>query len=142
MNDKDPDDQSRSEAGTIDVEVGKRIRQRRTGLGISTQDFADQLGVSVQHVTRYETGLSRVDIGLLHTISKVLVIDLIWFVVGSDSVNYVSKDDPSAAGQLSTLAEQFSQITDHGGRQQVIDLATNLAKGYRALGRSPNRSLN
>jgi transcriptional regulator with XRE-family HTH domain len=128
----------RREAGSIDSEVGKRIRQRRIGLGISTHDFADKIGVPVQQITRYETGLNRVDIGLLHTISKVLTIDLIWFVVGSESADYISKDDPTAAEQLSALAEQFSRITDQRSRQQVIDLAKNLAE----VRRSPRTSLN
>jgi transcriptional regulator with XRE-family HTH domain len=138
MDNSDPENPRGRGVGVIDVEVGTRIRQRRTGLGISTQDFADKLGISVQHVTKYELGISRVDVGLLLTISKILAIDLIWFVVGTDNADYQSKVDPAAAEQLSALAEQFSKIPDQRGRQQVIELAKNLA----AHRRSPKTSLN
>jgi transcriptional regulator with XRE-family HTH domain len=44
----------------IDVQVGARIRLRRTVLGMSQEQLGEALGLSFQQVQKYETGVNRV----------------------------------------------------------------------------------
>ncbi len=56
----------------IDVAVGRRIRERRKGLGVSQSNLADHLGVSFQQVQKYERGANRVSASMLVKIAERL----------------------------------------------------------------------
>ena len=44
----------------IDVEVGRRLKRRRTLLGISQERLGELLGVSYQQIQKYERGTNRI----------------------------------------------------------------------------------
>lgn len=50
----------------IDVQVGNRIRVRRTLLGLSQERLADALGLAFQQVQKYERGANRVSSSRLY----------------------------------------------------------------------------
>src|SRR5688572_5975416 len=49
----------------IDVEVGRRIKLRRTAAGVTQTDLAAHLGISFQQVQKYERGANRVSASIL-----------------------------------------------------------------------------
>jgi transcriptional regulator with XRE-family HTH domain len=56
----------------VDVEVGRRIRLRRTQLRFSQSHLGDELGVTFQQVQKYEKGANRVGASRLVKIAEVL----------------------------------------------------------------------
>ena len=64
------------------AKVGKNIRLQRTKQGISQETLAEQLYVSRQTVSNYETGKSYPDIDMLVKIAEVLKVDISVLIYG------------------------------------------------------------
>jgi transcriptional regulator with XRE-family HTH domain len=62
----------------IDRLVGSRVRQRRMQLGLSQEQLAGQLGITVPQVHKYEMGLNRISPSRLYKITSLLEVP-IWF---------------------------------------------------------------
>ncbi|WP_421781218.1 helix-turn-helix domain-containing protein [Kiloniella litopenaei] len=56
----------------VDCYVGKKLRMRRTILGISQAELADQVGISAQQVQKYEAATNRISVSKLWDFSKAL----------------------------------------------------------------------
>ncbi len=56
----------------VDVHVGKRLRMRRTLLGMSQEQVAEALGLTFQQLQKYEKGSNRVSASRLFELSKML----------------------------------------------------------------------
>ena len=56
----------------VDVQVGSRIRLFRLEAQMSQTDLAEQLGVTLQQVQKYEKGVNRVGAGRLTKIAAAL----------------------------------------------------------------------
>src|SRR5216683_1523187 len=70
-------------AGVADIEMGRRIRQRRRETGISQKELAGHLGLTFQQVQKYEKGINRVGAALLQQIAEVLGVDIPFFYDGN-----------------------------------------------------------
>ena len=68
----------RPEAHRTDVDrhVSRRIRERRTVLGITQQHLGERIGVTFQQIHNYETGISRVSAGILGRIAEALGVEV------------------------------------------------------------------
>jgi len=66
-------------AHPIDIHVGKRIRLRRTLLGMSQEAIGAAIGVSFQQVQKYERGVNRVGASRLFEFSKILDAPVSYF---------------------------------------------------------------
>lgn len=66
-------------ANLIDAWVGHRIRMRRTILGLSQTDLADQIGVTFQQIQKYERGANRVSGSRIYDLARVLGVEIAWF---------------------------------------------------------------
>jgi transcriptional regulator with XRE-family HTH domain len=44
----------------VDVHVGKRLRLRRSALGMSQDDLGKQVGITFQQIQKYERGTNRI----------------------------------------------------------------------------------
>lgn len=67
---------------TVDVLVGKRIRARRTALGLTQAELGQAIGVRFQQVQKYETGANRVSASRLWAIAEFLDVDVVFFFDG------------------------------------------------------------
>ena len=74
--------------GTVNnmAKVGKNIRLQRTKQGISQETLAEQLYVSRQTVSNYETGKSYPDIDMLVKIAEVFRINSVGRILHFRSV--------------------------------------------------------
>lgn len=63
---------------STDISVAGRIRQRRIMLGITENDFADRLSLTLSQVRRIEQG-SELSAGILFQVAGVLHIPVEWF---------------------------------------------------------------
>ena len=68
-------------SGPSNIRIGKRLRIRRSYLGISAREFAKRLGIGLNDLHLYETGEKRVSAKLLLRITKLLDVRLEHFFV-------------------------------------------------------------
>ena len=57
--------------GTIDREIGTRMRTRRMLIGMSQEKLGEELGLTFQQVQKYEKGTNRISVGRMVEIAKV-----------------------------------------------------------------------
>ncbi len=69
---------------SIDVHVGKRVRQRRTLLGMTTQQLGDSVGVTHQQIQKYETGTNRISVSRIWDIAAAMEVPVSFFFEGID----------------------------------------------------------
>ncbi|APR98603.1 helix-turn-helix domain-containing protein [Wolbachia endosymbiont of Folsomia candida] len=65
---------------TIDIQIGKKIRERRLICGLSQADLAKKAGISPQQIQKYETGVTRVTIDKLYELAEALSVDISYFL--------------------------------------------------------------
>jgi transcriptional regulator with XRE-family HTH domain len=75
----------RRRATRVDDFVGARLRDRRISLGLTTQEFAERLGVTYEVVYKYERGISRISAGQLYEIARALHAPIDYFYEGFDA---------------------------------------------------------
>ena len=63
-------------------EIAPRIRELRTILGISEQEMAAKLGLSVDDYQAYEAGEEELNFAFLYTCSQVLNVDVTELIEG------------------------------------------------------------
>src|ERR1700735_528426 len=63
----------------VDVHVGKRLRLRRTILGLSQEAIGNAIGVTFQQVQKYERGVNRMGASRLFEFSKILSVPVSYF---------------------------------------------------------------
>src|SRR4051794_23918414 len=64
------------EPNEIDRLVGSRVRQRRIQLGMSQEQLAAALGITVVQVQKYEKGVNRIGASRLHKIAGLLGVPI------------------------------------------------------------------
>ena len=63
------------------VEIGKRIQQRRKALNISVVDIAARTGLSKATIHRYESGdIKDIKLPVLETIAEILDVNPTWLL--------------------------------------------------------------
>lgn len=87
------DDDARSSRHPVDVHVGKRIRERRSVLGIPQEKLADNAGVTFQQVQKYESGKNRVSASRLFKFAQFLDVPVNYFFDGLDNRSPVGASD-------------------------------------------------
>lgn len=75
----------------IDVHVGKRLRLRRSIMGMSQDTIGKAIGVSFQQIQKYERGINRMGSSRLYEFSKLLEVPISYF--------FEEFDDPSSNAQ-------------------------------------------
>jgi len=124
----------------IDVNVGARVRLKRTMIGLSQEKLGDSLGVSFQQVQKYEKGTNRISASKMHEIAEIL----------QEPVSFFFKDSPGSTSQQTGFAEAenseyiadllsspddvklfraFNKIKDPKIRKNIIDMVRSFADG-------------
>lgn len=123
----------------VDAYVGKRIRLRRTILGMSQEKLADALGLTFQQVQKYEKGANRVGASRLFDLARVLEVPVGYFFEeltppAPAFPDFTHADmptmpaaDPSLKRETLELMRAYGSIRDPVVRRRVYDLARALA---------------
>ncbi|KAA8384888.1 helix-turn-helix domain-containing protein [Acetobacter sp. DmW_136] len=82
--------QPHAAASAIDAHVGKRIRLRRTLLGLSQEKLGEALGITFQQIQKYERGANRVGASRLYHIACALDVPISFFFDDMHSAEVVS----------------------------------------------------
>ena len=63
----------------IDIHVGKRVRARRTLMGLSQSKLGKAIDTTFQQVQKYERGMNRISSSRLYQIAEVLDVPIPYF---------------------------------------------------------------
>jgi transcriptional regulator with XRE-family HTH domain len=63
----------------IDVHVGRRLRLRRTLMGLSQERLGELLGLTFQQVQKYERGVNRIGSSRLYELTRILDVPVSFF---------------------------------------------------------------
>lgn len=111
-------------AGSLDLEIGERIRASRLERNVSQQDLAGQLGITFQQLQKYESGANRVSASRLSDIATALGVAITEFLpsIGSQGGQTISAPD------LAKLIALYLRL-DASDQKRIIDYAARLADG-------------
>ena len=129
----------------IDMHVGKRIRLRRTLLGMSQEQLGSELDITFQQVQKYERGANRVSASRLWDISQILDSPINYFFDdmsenttrssprrvsrGADDVDLSDEQtkDPMARRETLELVRTYYSIKTPLVRERVSDMVKSIA---------------
>lgn len=110
----------------IEQHVGRRIRERRTLLGLTQQQLAELIGVTYQQAHKYERGINRISAARLHALSHVLGVDANYFFDGAEPSLAAA---PNNRQRLSLdVARNFTRIRNDRCREAFAQLCRAMAE--------------
>ncbi len=89
----------------VDIHVGKRLRDRRTMLGLSQEAVARAVGITFQQVQKYEKGANAMNASRLYEFAQFMRVEVAYFFDGLEASE--SEDRGFTEGKGETF--------DHGG---------------------------
>jgi len=122
----------RMESMGLDSFIGKKVKKRRSELGISQGKLGERLGVSFQQIQKYENGKNRISASTLVQISRILGVDFSYFVNGYEKAEMLH-DGSAVTYQLrndresNSLITYFLKIKDLALRKQVLDIVKKIS---------------
>jgi transcriptional regulator with XRE-family HTH domain len=127
----------------IDVHVGRRVRLRRTLLGMSQEQLGEALSITFQQVQKYERGSNRISASRLWDIGQILDVPVSFFF---DDMSDDTKDhsprkmrtgdvagvgeaplDPMARRETLELVRAYYQILDTSVRKRITEMVKAVA---------------
>jgi transcriptional regulator with XRE-family HTH domain len=113
-------------ATLADHHVGRRIRERRTTLGMSQQQMASLIGVTCQQAHKYERGANRIAAGRLYGLSLALGVPIAWFFEGLDQPSEPETETPRQRMCLE-VARNFAAIENERHQAALSNMTRALA---------------
>jgi len=143
-----------SKPNPIDVHVGRRLRLRRTLLGMSQERLGELLGLTFQQVQKYERGANRIGSSRLYELGQILDVPVSFFFddlpagvggaavghgmpgLAEDSSAFEHEDQglPLDKRETLELVRAYYRIGDPAVRKRLFELAKalgNLDSGDR-----------
>ncbi len=130
----------------IDVHVGKRVRTRRTLLGMSQEKLGAAIGLTFQQVQKYERGANRIGASRLYELSRVLDVPMSFFFddLPEDVANQYQpatpglaedeqssyEPDPLAKRETLELVRAYYRIQDPNVRRRLFELTKAVGQSY------------
>ena len=129
----------------VDVHVGKRLRLKRTILGMSQQTLAAAIGLTFQQIQKYERGINRMGASRLFEFSKILDVPISYFFeeyadtatphyggMAESGTPAFEHEDPIASRETMEMMRAYYQISSKTIRKRVFDLIKTLASEQNA----------
>src|SRR3982074_2673303 len=116
----------------VDELVGKRIRTRRTELGMSQSKLAEVLEITFQQVQKYERGVNRVTCSRLSDIATALNVPLTFFF--SEPAMRAAKRQPIYDLDIGDIADgrrlltAFQLLPSRAIKSHIIELLEGIAE--------------
>lgn len=120
-------------ANTVDLHVGKRLRQRRRLLGMTQQKLADEVNIRFQQIQKYESGANRISASRLWALAKALEVPVAFFFDGLNG-DAVQVPHAHANGHEANGAKPMPDVFSN---KETIDLV----RAFYNLGEEPRRRL-
>ncbi|MBI4650072.1 helix-turn-helix transcriptional regulator [Candidatus Desantisbacteria bacterium] len=107
-------------------DIGKKIKKRRRGLGISQENLAEILDVTYQQVQRYENGKNRLNVENIQMIADALSVPVSYFFESNETAKIGDTHAPYAPSEENKLLKYFKKIKTKKSKDMVIQV-TKLA---------------
>jgi len=104
----------------VDMHVGKRVRLRRTLLGMSQEQLGASLNITFQQVQKYERGANRVSASRLWDISQILDVPISYFF--DDMTDEVMRSSPRRISRGEQHHVDDENIKDPMARRETLEL--------------------
>lgn len=131
----------------VDAYVGKRLRLRRTMMGLSQDAVAKAVGVTFQQVQKYEKGTNALNASRLLEFSRFMNVPVAYFFEGleegsASSVRAGAAENVESfehqAGRVSDresleMMKAFKRIGEQGVRKRLSDLVRAIADNKTLL---------
>lgn len=105
----------------VDLHVGKRVRLRRTLLGMSQEQLGTELNITFQQVQKYERGANRVSASRLWDIGQILDVPINYFF--DDMTENTMRSSPRRVSRGSEAIDlSDEQIKDPMARRETLEL--------------------
>lgn len=75
------------------AEIGWKLRKFRQQAGLTQEWLAEQIGVSVQQVQKYESGANKLNTDRLQQVSQALKVPVQAFFMSSDSLTPLAESE-------------------------------------------------
>ncbi len=112
----------------IDVHVGRRVRQRRTLLGMNQTQLGERLGITFQQIQKYENGANRISASRLYQAARILDVPVLFFFDGLDEGAEVSSpDDILLKRETLIFVRAYYRIGDPAAREGLRKLVQAMA---------------
>ena len=113
----------------VDVNVGKRLRVRRTLLGMSQEKLGDALGITFQQLQKNERGANRIGSSRLFELSRILDVPISYFFEEMDMDNPATDtpSDPMTKRETLELVRAYYRIKDPAIRKSIVNLTRAMA---------------
>ena len=133
----------------IDAHVGRRMRRRRTLLGMSQTALGEAAGLTFQQIQKYERGSNRIGAGRLFQFAEVLDVPVPFFfdampeeVTGRPPRGRAAQvaggeEDQISRRETLELVRAYYRISDPGDRaraREFVKLISDLAAGAKEEG--------
>lgn len=103
----------------MDIQIGRRIRERRWLLGLSQEKLAKRVGLKFQQVQKYETAGSKVSASRLLLIARALEVPVSYFFETENSPE--PKVDAALNRDAAEFAHYFMRLPE-AQRERLSDL--------------------
>ena len=126
-----------SDPNPVDIHVGKRLRQRRTFVGMTQEQLGAALGITFQQIQKYERGANRIGASRLFDICRILDVPPQFFFEvmpessGGAAVSALplpARSDDPVDRETMDLVRAYRQIDSASVRHRLLELARALAK--------------
>ena len=96
--------------GNTDLrEIGERISRRRKHMGLTQEQLAEKMDVSIQMISNLERGVKAIRIDNLVKLSQILNVSTDYILTGQ-----------KPSGDIDTLSKQISQLSSE--KQGLIEV--------------------
>ena len=131
-----------SQAHPVDVHVGRRLRLKRTIMGLSQESIGKAIGVTFQQIQKYERGINRMGASRLYDFARALHVPVSYFFEGygdelSDhSPLYGMAESESPAFEHAAISNRetmdimraYHKIKNPQVRKRIVDLIKSMAE--------------
>lgn len=106
----------------VDKHVGKRLRVRRSLLGISQEKLAEAVGVTFQQIQKYERGTNRVSASRLLKFSQILSVPVDYFYEHLEEIGGSAGENMyAAAGMSDHKQDSFDPATEKLNEKNLME---------------------
>lgn len=125
-----------SDPKPVDIHVGKRLRQRRTFVGMTQEQLGAALGITFQQIQKYERGANRIGASRLFDICRILDVPPQFFFEAMPSGSEAEDEQPAPSvraddpidRETMELVRAYRQIESSSVRHRLLELTRTLAK--------------
>ena len=116
----------------IDVQVGSRVRLRRTLLGLNQTQLGERLGLTFQQIQKYERGVNRISASRLYQMSHILDVPVSAFFDDLDEgASAWSPDDIMLKRETLEFVRAYYRISNPTSRRRLFEMTEAMASPPR-----------